>query len=57
MTTKEIINNGLFDAAVALMNDEIREDLHNKLAPCTEEEFLEAYIEAHYKKYGVEFTI
>lgn len=57
MTTKEIINNGLFDAAVALMDDEIREDLHNKLAHCTEEEFLEAYIEAHYKKYGEKFTI
>lgn len=57
MTANEIISNGLFDAAVALMDDEIREELHNKLAPCTEEEFLEAYIEAHFKKYGEEFTI
>ena len=57
MTANEIISNGLFDAAVALMDDEIREELHNKLAPCTEEEFLEAYIEAHFKKYGEVFTI
>ena len=57
MTANEIISNGLFDAAVALMDDEIREELHNKLAPCTEDEFLEAYIEAHFKKYGEEFTI
>lgn len=57
MTAKEIINNGFYDAAVVLMDDEIREDLHNKLAPCTEEEFLEAYIEAHFQKYGEEFTI
>ena len=57
MTANEIISNGLFDAAVALMDDEIREELHNKLAPCTEEEFLEAYIEAHFQKYGEEFTI
>ena len=28
MTALEIINNGLYDAAVALMDDEIREEVH-----------------------------
>lgn len=27
------------------MDDEIREELHGHLAPCTPEEFLEAYLE------------
>jgi hypothetical protein len=35
-----------FDAAVGLMDDEIREDLHSRIAPCTEVEFLKAYLEA-----------
>lgn len=28
------------------MNDEIREQLHNKFAPCTEQEFMDAYMVA-----------
>ena len=42
MTAKEIIKYNLYDAAVILMDDEIREDLHAELAPCTDEEFMEA---------------
>lgn len=53
----EIINSGLFDQAVNLMDDEIRERLHRELAPCTEEEFLRAYMAAHLDKYGEEFAI
>lgn len=44
-----------FDAAVSLMDDEIREELHNELAPCTEQEFFDAYCKAHEEKYGEEF--
>lgn len=44
-----------FEAAVALMDDELREQVHMDLAPCTEEEFLEAYKAAHLAKYGEEF--
>ena len=44
-----------FDAAVELMDDELREQIHEELAPCTEEEFLEAYKAAHLAKYGEEF--
>ena len=46
-----------FDAAVALMDDEIREQVHAEIAPCTEEEFLVRYMELHLAKYGEEFTI
>lgn len=46
-----------YEIAVELMDNEIREKLHNKIAPCTNEEFLEAYKKEHYKKYGEEFTI
>ena len=54
---QEIINNGLYDAAVALMDDDIREELHNRLALCTDEEFLSAYMEAHKEKYGIDFVV
>ena len=33
------------DVIGSYMNDEIREDLHAVLAPCTPEEFLSAYLE------------
>lgn len=47
-----------FEICVNLMDDEIREALHAELAPCTEQEFLDAYIEAHAAKYdGEEFQI
>jgi hypothetical protein len=46
-----------FDAAVNLMDDEIREELHMKLAPCTDQEFLTAYEKAHYQKYQEEFEV
>ena len=57
MTAKWIIENGYYEAAVNLMDDEIREELHNEMAPCTDLEFLEAYMERHEKKYGEEFEI
>lgn len=44
-----------YKAAEMLMDDDIREELHTKLAPCTSEEFLEAYKKAHFEKYGEEF--
>ena len=57
MSAIEIINANLFDAAVQLMDDDIREELHNELSPCTDEEFLTAYMERHEEKYGVPFVI
>lgn len=47
-----------FDACVNLMDDDIREELHMEMAgSCTEQEFLDAYCEAHSNKYGEEFQI
>ena len=53
------VNNHMvdFDAAVQLMDNEIREELHRKLAPCTDQEFIDAYIQRHREKFGEEFTI
>lgn len=41
-----------YDAAVMLMDDDLREELHHKLAPCTDQEFFTAYEKAHQKKFG-----
>ena len=57
MTAKEIIESGLYGAAVQLMDDEIRERVHEEVAPCTALEFLEAYMIAHKEKYGAEFVV
>ncbi len=46
-----------FDACVTLMDDEIREDLHGDMAPCSNQEFLDAYVQRHLEKYGEEFAI
>ena len=57
----EVINmNGTeinYEAAVMLMDDEIRESLHFELAPCTEQEFFNAYEKAHAEKYGEEWEL
>lgn len=54
--SKVTLNGNLvdFDVAVQLMDDEIREDLHNKMAPCTDQEFLDAYAAAHAEAFGGE---
>ena len=57
MTAKEIIDNGYYEAAVALMDDEIREAIHADLASCSELEFLTEYMRRHKEKYGSEFSI
>lgn len=44
-----------FDFAVNYMNDELREELHNELAPCEAQEFFDAYAEAHEDKFGEEW--
>ena len=56
---KVLLNNHEvdFDAAVNMMEDEIRKALHNELAPCTEQEFMDAYVEAHEAKYNERFEI
>ena len=44
-----------YDAAVQLMDDDIREDLSMELAPCTEQEFMDEYAKRHEQKYGEGF--
>ena len=46
-----------FDACVVLMDDEICEELNFEMAPCTEQEFLDAYVERHAEKFGEDFDI
>lgn len=41
---EEINERNLWDAIVDMMEDEIREAVHDDLAPCTEEEFLAEYL-------------
>lgn len=52
-----IIKTGLYPLAVALMDDDIREQLHRDMAPCSDIEFLEAYMQAHEAKYGQQFVV
>lgn len=57
---KKVLLNGSwvdFDVAVNMMDDDLREELHNKLAPCSDQEFMDAYVEAHQSKYGEQFVI
>lgn len=59
MTSKVLVNGYEvdFDVVVNMMDDEIREGLHNELAPCTDQEFVDAYVAAHEAKYGEQFEI
>lgn len=41
----EIMVNGLWDNVVERMDDELRERVHDELAPCSELEFLARYLE------------
>ena len=46
-----------FDTAVALMDDDIREELHEELSSCTAQRFFNAYLEQHYADFGEEFRV
>lgn len=39
------ITNELMDTIATYMDDEIREKIHNEYAPCSNEYFIEKYIE------------
>ena len=56
-TIKDYNGNKIdFEAAVMLMDDEIREQLHGTGIE-DEQEFYNAYCEKHYEKYKEEFEI
>lgn len=46
-----------FETYVMLMDDELREQVHAELAPCTDDEFLKRYQELHIAKYGKELEV
>ena len=47
-----------YAAAVELMDDDLREQLHAEMAPCSNQEFYDAYVKAHAEKYnGEKFQI
>ena len=45
-----------FEAATNIMDRDICEELHAKMAPCEDQEFWDAYCRAHEAKYGEEFA-
>ncbi len=45
------------DIIATYMNDEIREELHSIMAPCTREEFLNAYVDRAYDEDKTFFEI
>lgn len=52
MTVKNFYGTEIdFDVAVTYMDDDIREQLHRELAPCTEQEFFDNYCKAHKAKF------
>lgn len=46
-----------FDAAVQLMDDELRENLNLDLAPCSEQVFFSEYEKRHFAKFQEEFLM
>ncbi len=59
-TVEDIIDQLIpenYDAAVELMDDDIREAVHEDLAPCTDAAFLWEYCKRHLEKHGEDFEI
>ena len=44
-----------FEAAMNIMDDGLRNELHMDLAPCGEQEFYNAYCKTHADRFGEEF--
>ena len=44
-----IIQADIWETVVAFMDDDIREQVHSELAPCSEEEFLTRYLDLSQK--------
>lgn len=41
-----------YEAAVELMDDDLREEIHGEMAPCTEQEFFDEYARRHEERFG-----
>jgi hypothetical protein len=57
MTGMELFNTMPWNVIEHYMDDELREEIHMELAPCTDFEFYMAYCEAHRRKFGTIFTV
>lgn len=57
--TKVMLNGEMvdFDVAVNMMDDEICEAVHEDIAPCTDQAFIDEYVKRHEAKYGETFVI
>ena len=53
----EIMDKGLYDAAVNLMDDDLRKDIHAILSPCSDREFLTMYLIRHKQVFGDDFCL
>ena len=45
-----------YEDAVFYMDDDLREEIHDELAPCNDQAFFDAYCERHEKKFGEVFA-
>ncbi len=45
-----------FEWAMSCADEELCEELHNKMAPCSKQEFFNAYGHAHYERFGEDFA-
>ena len=59
MKEKVALNGAEYDMDVvaSYMDDDVREDLHAELSPCSAQAFLDRYIEEHAKKFAEDFRI
>lgn len=46
-----------YDAAVNLMDDDLREEIHAEIAPCSNQKFFDTYVERHREKFGESFCV
>lgn len=46
-----------YEVSVTMMDDEVRENLHNEIAPCTEQKFFDAYAAAHKEQFGEDWIL
>lgn len=46
-----------YDVAVQMMDDDLREEIHADLAPCTEQEFFDEYTRRHEEKFGEDWEL
>lgn len=57
MTASQMLAHWSSETLANYMDNELREQVHQELAPCSDEEFLTRYLELHQTKYGQEFRI